>query len=301
MTNPSPPVATGPDVVAAGAVVTRKGPEGREVLLVHRPKYDDWSFPKGKQDPGEHVTATAVREVLEETGVEIRLGRPLRPQLYAVGGGRAKTVHYWVGHVVGDDDVSSYEINEEVDDLAWLSETAAKERMTYLDDIDLLDQFDSYRKTTSALLIVRHAKAEKRDRWDGPDPLRPLNELGQVQAEAMTPMLHAFGVARVVTSPSTRCVETVRPYATEQVLPMTELEELSEEGFDEAAAGALLSGLLATPEPTVLCSHRPALPRLLALLGVEEEPLAPGEVVVCHHRKGVLVATERHSPSQRGI
>ena len=62
------------DVRAAGAVVTRKG---GEVLLVHRPKYDDWSFPKGKQDPGEHVTVTAVREVLEETGVEIRLGRPL--------------------------------------------------------------------------------------------------------------------------------------------------------------------------------------------------------------------------------
>jgi 8-oxo-dGTP diphosphatase len=301
MTNPSPPDATGPDVVAAGAVVSRKGPEGREVLLVHRPKYDDWSFPKGKQDPGEHIAATAVREVLEETGVEIRLGRPLRPQLYAVSGGRAKTVHYWVGHVVGDDDVSSYETNEEVDDLAWLSESAAKERMTYLDDIDLLDQFDKSRKTTSALLVVRHAKAEKRDSWDGPDPRRPLNELGRVQAEAMVPMLHAFGIARVITSPSTRCVQTVQPYATEQVLPMTELDELSEEGFDETAAGALLSELLETPEPTVLCSHRPALPRLLGLLGIEEEPLAPGEVVVCHHRKGAVVATERHSPTQRTI
>ena len=301
MTNPSPPDATGPDIVAAGAVVTRKGPEGREVLLVHRPKYDDWSFPKGKQDPGEHVAATAVREVLEETGVEIRLGRPLRPQLYAVSGGRAKTVHYWVGHVVGDDDVSSYELNEEVDDLAWLSETAAKERMTYLDDIDLLAQFDKGRKTTSALLVARHAKAEKRDRWEGPDPERPLNELGRVQAEAMVPMLHAFGIARVITSTSTRCVQTVQPYATEQVLPVAELDELSEEGFDEAAAGHLLSELLATPEPSVLCGHRPSLPRLFEILGVEEEPLAPGELVVCHHRKGAVVATERHSPSQRAI
>ena len=301
MTNPPLPEAIGPDVVAAGAVVTRKGPEGREVLLVHRPKYDDWSFPKGKQDPGEHVTATAVREVLEETGVEIRLGRPLRPQLYAVGGGRAKTVHYWVGHVMGDDDVSSYEINEEVDDLAWLSETAAKEQMTYLDDIDLLDQFNAGRKATSALLIVRHAKAEKRDRWEGRDPQRPLNEVGEVQAEAMIPLMRAFGVARVVTSTSTRCVQTVQPYATEQVLPLTELDELSEEGFDEAGARMLLSELLSTPESSVLCSHRPALPRLLEILGVEEEPLAPAELVVCHHRKGAVVATERHSPSQLGI
>ena len=119
--------ASGADVVAAGAVVTRKGPEGREVLLVHRPKYDDWSFPKGKQDPGEHVTATAVREVLEETGVEIRLGRPLRPQLYNVSGGRAKIVHYWVGHVVGDDDLSTYQANDEVDDLGWfLPDDAAR-------------------------------------------------------------------------------------------------------------------------------------------------------------------------------
>ena len=301
MTNASPPEATGPDVVAAGAVTTRKGPAGREFLLVHRPKYDDWSFPKGKQDPGEHVTATAVREVLEETGIEIRLGRPLRPQLYPVSGGRAKTVHYWVGHVVGDDDVTSYEVNEEVDDLAWLSEAAAKERMTYLDDIDLLAQFDDHRKTTSSLVVVRHAKAEKRDSWEGPDPARPLNDLGQVQAEALVPLLHAFGVARVITSPSTRCVQTVRPYATEQVLPMTELDALSEEGFDEAAAGDLLAELLTTPEPSVLCSHRPALPRIFELLGVEEEPLAPGELVVCHHRKGAIVATERHAPSRRGI
>src|SRR6476620_8368046 len=119
MAPPQPPAASGPDVVAAGAVVVRKGRAGREVLLVHRPKYDDWSFPKGKQDPGEHVTATAVREVLEESGVEIRLGRPLRPQLYVVNGGRAKQVHDWVGHVVGDEDVSSYAINDEVDEVGW--------------------------------------------------------------------------------------------------------------------------------------------------------------------------------------
>ena len=117
----------------------------------------------------------------------------------------------------------------------------------------------------------------------------------------MIPLLHAYGVARVVTSPSTRCVETVQPYATEQVLPMSEIDELSEEGFDEAAAGHLLDELLTTPEPSALCSHRPALPRIFELLGVEEEPLAPGEVVVCHHRKGAVVATERHAPSQRGI
>src|SRR6476659_4369919 len=110
-----PLMANGSDVVAAGAVVLRRGPgRTRQVLLVHRPKYDDWSFPKGKQEQDEHIAATAVREVLEETGVEIRLGRPLVPQIYTVSGGRAKTVYYWIGRVIGDDDLSSYRPNAEV-------------------------------------------------------------------------------------------------------------------------------------------------------------------------------------------
>jgi 8-oxo-dGTP diphosphatase len=275
-------------------VVIRKGPEGREVLLVHRPKYDDWSFPKGKQDPGEHVTSAAVREVLEETGVEIRLGRPLRPQLYAVSGDRAKKVHYWVGHVLGDDDVSTYQVNSEVDDIGWFTLAAAKERLTYLDDIDLLDQWREHPKPTSALVVVRHAKSEKRGSWDGPDEKRPLNETGELQARALVPLLHAFGVARVVTSTSTRCVQTVEPYATDQVLPLVQLDELSEEGYDELASAALVTDLLSTREPSVVCTHRPVLPRLLERLGVVEEPLDPAELVVCHHRKGRLVATERH-------
>lgn len=289
-----PPATSGWDVVAAGAVVTRAGPEGREVLLVHRPKYDDWSFPKGKQDPGEHVTSAAVREVLEETGVEIRLGRPLRPQVYAVSGGRAKKVHYWVGHVVGDHDVSTYQLNAEIDDIGWFSPAGAIERLTYLDDIDLLGQYREQPEPTVPLVVVRHAKAEKRGSWVGPDEKRPLNETGELQAEALVPLLHAFGISRVITSTSTRCVRTVEPYATEQVLPLVQLDELSEEGFDEPAAAALMADLMSAPEPSVVCTHRPVLPRLFERLGVVEEPLAPAELVVCHHRKGRLVATERH-------
>ena len=292
----APKPASGPDVVAAGAVVTRKGAQGREVLLVHRPKYDDWSFPKGKQDPGEHVSTTAVREVLEETGVEIRLGLPLLPQLYAVSGGRAKTVHYWVGHVVGDDDVSGYQVNDEVDDLGWFDLDSAKKRLTYLDDIDLLEQFRSVRKKTAALVVVRHAKAVKRSTWDEPDPLRPLNADGDGQSLALSPILHAFGVSRVLSSSSVRCVQTVAPFSREHVVPLEEVEELSEEDYDASSAGRLLDTLMAAPGSSVLCSHRPVLPELFALLGVQEEPLSPAEMVICHHGKGRLVATERHHP-----
>lgn len=286
-----------PDVVAAGAVVARKG---REVLLVHRPKYDDWTFPKGKQDPGEHVTVTAVREVLEETGVEIRLGRPLRPQTYAVSGGRSKVVHYWAGHMVGDDDLTGFATNDEVDGLGWFSPEQAAERLTYLDDLDLLDQFSQRRRPTSVLIVVRHAKALKRDAWEDPDPLRPLSELGESQAAALVPLLHAYGVMRVLSSSSTRCVQTLQPYATGRVLPVVPFQELSEEAYAEPATRALLAELMSMPEPTVLCSHRPVLPRLFELLGLEEEPLSPSELVVCHHHTGVLVATERHTVTPTG-
>ena len=293
----APPTATeasGPDVVAAGAVVTRQVGRGREVLLVHRPKYDDWSFPKGKQDPGEHVTTTAIREVLEETGVEIRLGRPLRPQLYAVAGGRGKKVHYWTGHVVGDDDLSTYERNDEVDDLRWFPVDEARKQVTYLDDLDLLNQHLAARKRTSPLLVVRHARAKKRSRWDGPDPKRPLTRTGSQQARALVPVLRAYGVTRLLSSSSTRCVQTFKPYAKEQVVTLEESVELSEEGYAATRTNAMLTHLMDSPDPAALCSHRPVLPELFRLLGLQEEPLSPGELVVCHHRKGEVVATERH-------
>lgn len=283
------------DVVSAGAVVTRKGPQGREVLLVHRPKYDDWSFPKGKQEPGEHITATACREVLEETGVEVRLGQPLRPQLYSLGAGRAKTVHYWVGQVVGDDDVSDYEPNNEIDTLGWFSLRKACERLTYLDDVHLIDQLEKARKRSFALLVVRHAKAVKRSDWtDADDALRPLNDRGFEQARRLVPVLHAYGVTRLVTSPSTRCVQTVTPYAEEQVISRQELPELSEEGHDPDVLARLVTSLLDSREAAALCTHRPVLPQILTQVQVQEEPLAPSELIVCHHRKGRVLSTERH-------
>ncbi|WP_036195416.1 NUDIX hydrolase [Nocardioides aequoreus] len=296
MAPPARPEPRGPEIVAAGAVVVRKGPDAREVLVVHRPKYDDWSFPKGKQDPGEHVTATAVREVVEETGVEVRLGRPLRPQLYAVGGGRAKRVHYWVGHVVGDDDLTTYEVNAEVDGLAWVPVDEAASRLTYLDDIALLDQLYDEPRPTTAVVVVRHAKALKRGQWRRADWKRPLSDVGQEQARRLRDLLRSYGVTQVVSSSATRCLETVAPYAEQQVLPVQELPELSEEAYDAAHARRVLHALREAREPSVVCSHRPILPDLLADLGTEEEPLAPGELVVCHHRRGRLVATERHLP-----
>jgi 8-oxo-dGTP pyrophosphatase MutT (NUDIX family)/phosphohistidine phosphatase SixA len=285
--------ASAVDVVAAGAVVLRRD-NGGEVLLVHRPKYDDWAWPKGKQDPGEHVTTTAVREVLEETGVEIRLSRPLPRQLYLVSGGRTKHVHYWTGRVMGDPDVSAYAANSEIDQVAWMGFDKARRMLTYADDVALLDLVERHPKRTSAIVVLRHARAQKRGSWDGPDEQRPLTPAGRLQARSLVQVLAAYGVTRVLTSPSKRCLTTVAPYAKDQVLELEEVRGVEEEAFTTDSVNETVAMLLAQKESAVVCSHRPVLPEILAALGVAEEPLAPGEMVVCHHRKGRVVAVERH-------
>src|SRR4051794_17513614 len=148
-------------IVAAGAVVLRKGPE---VLLVHRPKYDDWSMPKGKVDPGEHVTATAVREVAEETGLRVRLGPPLRSQQYDVRNGstRTKIVQYWVGRPVAEDDVSAYAPNEEIDQVVWVPIDKARDLLSYERDVATLTEAVPFQKKTHPLIVLRHGKAVPR-------------------------------------------------------------------------------------------------------------------------------------------
>lgn len=291
---PGDPVsARGPDVSAAGAVVLRKD-NGGEVLLVHRPKYDDWSWPKGKQDPGEHITSTAVREVLEETGVEIRLDRPLGRQLYAVSGGRAKTVAYWVGRVLGDPDVSAYPANDEIDQVSWVEIDKARQLLTYADDIDLLDDVVRGPGRTSVLAVVRHGRATKRATWQGSDDERPLTQVGRIQARSLIPVLSAYGITRVITSDSLRCLHTVAPYARDHVLAIEAVPGLNEEHSTPVTVETTVQGVLAGKENAVLCSHRPVLPQVFDILGITEEPLAAGEMVVCHHRKGRVLATERY-------
>ena len=126
------------DVVrAAGAIVWRPGARGPDVALVHRPRYDDWSYPKGKCERGEHVLLGAVREVEEETGLRIVLGRPLRPLVYRAGG-RPKRVSYWVARSTGS---VGFVPGSEVDEVAWLPASAARERLSYRRDVQLLDEF----------------------------------------------------------------------------------------------------------------------------------------------------------------
>lgn len=279
------------DVLAAGAVVFGSG---KQVLLVHRPRYDDWSFPKGKLDPGEHVTAAGVREVAEETGLHVRLGPPLTPQRYRVGG-RMKSVSYWVGRVVGDPDVSSYRPNAEIDRVAWVPYDQAGERLSYEHDRETLVEAYDLRRRTHAVVVLRHGASRSRKVWRRQDDrLRPLLQAGRHQAQQLIPMLAAYDVTRIVSSSSTRCVETVAPYSDTTGWRLHLEDQLSEESASPAAVRAIVEDLVATDEGSVLCSHRPVLPAVFEALGIADPRLEPGEMLVAHVRKGVVVATERH-------
>lgn len=280
------------DVVAAGSVVF--GP-GRQVLLVHRPRYDDWSFPKGKLDPGEHAAVAAVREVAEETGLHVRLGSPLGSQRYPVSGGRQKVVHYWLGWPVGDPDVSAYVPNEEIDQVRWVPLDEADALLTYEHDRDTLAEARLRRKKTRALVVLRHGKARSRKGWTKrPDQERPLVSLGHDQAQRLVAMLAVYDATRVISSSSTRCVQTVQPYADSTGWKLEELDGLSEEGATAESVVEVVDELLDGTDSAVLCTHRPVIPTVLDALRLPDTGLDPAALLVVHHRKGKVVATEVH-------
>ncbi len=283
-----------PDIQAAGVVVFRPG---REVLLVHRPKYDDWSFPKGKLERWEHRVAAAVREVAEETGLHVRLGPPLTSQRYSTGR-RMKTVHYWTGRVVGDDDVSLYRPNHEIDRVLWMSIDKAESTLTYAYDRETLAEAVAVRRKTRALVVLRHATARSRSAWRGDDALRPLLKTGEVQADRLVPLLAAYDVTRVLTSTARRCVQTVTPYVAITGYDLDGRSALSEEDGTPEAVAALVDELTESGAGAVLCTHRPVLPWVLDALGLRRSKRGPtletAEMLVAHVRKGALVAVERH-------
>lgn len=122
------------EVRAAGGVVWRDHDGVLEVLLVHRPGHDDWSFPKGKANAGETDEACARREVEEETGLVCEVGGELRPARYVDRLGRPKVARYWAMRPLA----GAFSPHDEVDAVEWLSVDAAVDRLTYAHDKELL-------------------------------------------------------------------------------------------------------------------------------------------------------------------
>jgi len=118
---------------ASGGVVIRQGASGPEVLIVHRPRYDDWSLPKGKREAGETDEQCAVREVEEETGVRCSLGPELLPQKYLDRKGRPKVVRYWLMHPLSE---RPFVPNREIDQVRWVAIDGVAETLTYSGDRD---------------------------------------------------------------------------------------------------------------------------------------------------------------------
>jgi 8-oxo-dGTP diphosphatase len=127
------------EVLAAGGLVWREA-EGStvEVLVVHRPRYDDWSMPKGKVDGGESLDRCALREVEEETGLRCDLGRHLTDVTYVDHQGRSKLVRYWAMTVASD----GHDPDDEVDEMRWMSPAGARRLLTYEHDRALIDAFE---------------------------------------------------------------------------------------------------------------------------------------------------------------
>jgi 8-oxo-dGTP diphosphatase len=251
----------GSAVRAAGGVVWRPGPDGEaEFAVVHRPRYDDWSLPKGKLDPGEHPLAAAVREVVEETGASAVPQMRLPTIRYALPGGGEKRVEYWAMRCR---EVAQRQPDEEVDLVAWLPRAQARDRLTYDHDRAVLA---GLRPVAAALVLVRHAGAGQRGNWPGPDVERPLDEAGRADAEALCRLLGGFGPLRLVSAEPARCVQTI------ERLGEVALDGRFDEDADPAQAVTALRGLLPPAAPAA--AARPA-----AAADSAAHPAAPLPVV----------------------
>jgi len=198
--------------------------------------------------------------------------------------------------VLGSDDVGSYRPNDEIDAVEWVPWKAAMTRLTYPHDRDTLAEARPLRRRTHAVVVLRHGKARSRGAWRKDDRLRPLVRLGEVQAERLVPLLAAFDVTAAHTSSSVRCVQTVRPYVDTTGWRAVRYDELTEEHASAEGVVELVDSLLHGSESVVLCTHRPVLPTVLDALGVPDVELEPGAMLVVHHRKGRVVATEVRQP-----
>lgn len=249
------------DVRAAGAIVWR---EDGEIAMVHRPRYDDWSFPKGKLERGETMPFAAVREASEETGLAVHIGPVLTDVRYPVPEGH-KLVRYWSARAVKD---NGFTPNAEVDELRWVSPGQAAEMLSYVHDLEVLRRFGAHGRPTSTILLVRHAKAGSRSQWDGVDDERPLSSSGREQVEHLTAFLPLFGPERLVSAPPLRCRDTIAPLAAQLDMPVGDEPLLGEaEYWDRPRAGlARLRQLAAVAGVTAVASQGGVIPDVVRAL-----------------------------------
>jgi 8-oxo-(d)GTP phosphatase len=250
-------------VLAAGAAVWRAGDDGAEpeVAVIHRPRYDDWSLPKGKVDAGESEPVTAVREVHEETGYTVHLGRRLTSVSYRVETQGVKKVRYWAARAVDGE----FTPNDEVDELKWLPVSAAIKQVQYAHDRKVLRRFAKLPADTKTTLIVRHGIAGSKSRYKGDDRLRPLDKHGRAQAESLVAQLLAFGADTLYAADRVRCEQTLEPLAEELGVEIHKEPLLTEEAYahDRKAARRRVLEIAAAGGTPVICTQGKVIPDLV--------------------------------------
>ena len=258
-------------VYAAGAVVWRLVDDKLCVLLIHRTKYRDVTLPKGKVDPGETLAETAVREVHEETGIQVSLGVPVGISRYFMRPKRQKVVHYWAAEATAEAiRNSTFVPNKEIAALEWVSLKKARRVLSYPVDLEILDEFerlvDDGVLHTFPIVVLRHAKAAPRSDWEMSDAARPLTSRGRKQAKAIVAPLSAFGIRRIITSDAVRCVQTVKPLAKALGRKITQTELISQDAWEEGRSDTrtVIGKRVRARKPAVICSHGPVLPDILA-------------------------------------
>lgn len=287
-------------IFAAGALLWRMDEDVLKVALVHRGRYDDWSWPKGKVDPGETLPQTAVREIREETGLKIRLGVPLGIQRYKLANNNQKVVYYWAAEVTEEALAkSTFEPNEEVSGVHWFNVAEAKAKLTYDHDHDQLEMLVNLASQkmlrTKPVVILRHGKARSRTTWKDGEASRPLLSDGNAQAEALPRMLKAFGAKTVFSSPWTRCLSTIAPYAQSTKVKVKTSPEFTEAANEKKPDETkfLFNNLINLNKSIVICTHRPVFPTLVEVLEQRSEKrlqakldqipvLKPGSFAVVH-------------------
>ena len=312
-------------IFAAGAVLWREVEGKLLVAVIHRARYDDWSFPKGKQDPGENLPQTAVREIREETGLKIKLGVRLKVVHYTVGDNIPKEVHYWAARVTDSALANSKFVpSEEVARVEWKTPEEVRGLLTYDFDREVLDRaLDLHalgHLRTKPVIVLRHATATPRGDWKGgkglDDGHRPLLDLGHVEAKQLVPLLNAFAPKRLITSSWVRCRTTLEPFAQQKKLKLIERHQLSEFGNKTGPRRTLkvVHDLVTDGSPAVICSHRPALPTILEALTeygsrhhatvlAESAALPPAHMTVVHltakveGKRRQIVSIETYAPA----
>ena len=286
-------------MLAAGAVVWREVAGRLQLLVVHRLRYDDWTFPKGKIDSGERLPVTAVRETAEETGLSVHLGVPLSRLEYPLTTGGTKRVSYWCARPDGDGELS-FEPNDEITGVCWVDVDETAAALSYDTDRRVLHDFTRLlpgaEHRATPLIVLRHAKALSKRRWKGDDRKRTLAPKGLSDAQRLVPLLRAYGIRTVVSSDSTRCVQTVEPYADSVDVDIALGRGLSQEDATRKRVARRIELLSGNGEPTVMCTHRPVLPMLFDALHIDDPSLETSQLIVLHRRDDTVVARELHLP-----